>query len=59
VLTEFQIEKLNEIAAECHEADPVARGRLSATDYEDWAPTLDAEGLLDLADRVREVFRDL
>lgn len=58
MLTQFQIGKLNEIASECRGRDEHARGQLSATDYEDWAPTLDSAELYDLADRVREVFRD-
>lgn len=58
MLSEIQIEKLNMIAAEVHERDEHVRDSLSAHDFEDWAVTLDVAEMYDLADRVREVFRD-
>lgn len=57
MLTEWQIEKLDEIANECNKRDEHVRQSLSATDFEDWACALDRAEMCDLADRVREVFR--
>ena len=56
MLTEWQIEKLNEIANECNERDEFVRQSLSSTDFEDWACALDVAEMHDLADRAREVF---
>jgi hypothetical protein len=58
MLTEWQIEKLDEIANECNERDEFVRQSLSATDFEDWACALGTAEMCDLANRVREVFRD-
>jgi hypothetical protein len=58
MLTQYQIEKLDAIAAEVHDRDEYVRDSLSAYDFEDWAVTLDVAEMYDLADRVRAVFRD-